>query len=166
MLIGLISDTHDLVRPEALAALVGCNQIIHAGDVCRPDVIAALQAIAPVTVVRGNRDKAPWGDSLPLTAFLDPGGIKIYVIHILADLDIDPAAAGVRLVISGHSHQAGLRERNGVYYLNPGSAGRRRFNLPVSLALLKIEESGMQVKFISLGSTIPLGEVPESWTRL
>src|SRR5690348_17262624 len=128
-MVGLISDTHGLIRPEALEALRGSRLIIHAGDVGNEEVIVALRAIAPVVAVRGNIDKSGWPATLPTTEVVGVGGLSIYVLHDLNELDLDPAAAGFRAVISGHSHKPSSEERNGVLYLNPGSAGPRRFNL-------------------------------------
>ena len=114
MLIGVISDTHNLVRPEALAALEGVEQILHGGDVCQPQVLEALREVAPVSAVRGNRDQGDWADALPLELTLNLAGAKIYLVHILKSITVDPAAAGIHLVVGGHSHRAGLRERQGV----------------------------------------------------
>jgi putative phosphoesterase len=150
MLVGLISDTHNLVRPEALAALTGVEQILHGGDVCQPQVLEALQEIAPVYAVRGNRDQGEWADALPLELTLDLAGSRIHVVHILKSITVDPVAAGIHVVISGHSHRAGIRERQGVLYVNPGSAGPRRFSLPISLARLTIEDGRLDVEFVDL----------------
>jgi uncharacterized protein len=148
--VGVISDTHGLLRPAALAALAGCDLIIHAGDVGRPEILDALWAIAPVTAVRGNVDYGPWADALPLTEVAAAGQHLLYVLHDLEQLAIDPAAAGFAAVISGHSHQPLLERRKGVLYLNPGSAGPRRFSLPVSLARLQATGAGLQGELISL----------------
>lgn len=137
--IGLISDTHGLLRPEALAFLRGCDHIIHAGDICEPGVLEALATLAPVTAVRGNNDRGAWADALPVSTWLNIGEVTIHVIHDLAELDIDPAAAGVQVVVSGHSHQPLIEEREGVLFVNPGSAGPRRFRLPITLAELQID---------------------------
>jgi uncharacterized protein len=150
MLIGLISDTHNLVRPEALAALEGVEQILHGGDVCQPQVLEALREVAPVSVVRGNRDQGEWADALPLELTLDLAGAKIHMVHILKSITVDPATAGVQLVVSGHSHRAGMRERQGVLYVNPGSAGPRRFSLPISLARVTIEDGRLDIEFVDL----------------
>ena len=130
--IGLISDTHGLLRPRALEALAGSDLIIHAGDVGDPAILEALRRIAPLTAVRGNIDKAEWAPLLPETAVVE----DIYVLHNLHDLALDPAAGGFRAVVSGHSHKPGSFQRNGVLYINPGSAGPRRFRLPVTVARL------------------------------
>lgn len=137
--IGVISDTHGLVRPEAVRFLKGSDSIIHCGDICDPEVIAALAHIAPVTAVRGNNDCGPWAQDLPESDLIRFGAIHVYVIHDLSQIDIDPVAAGVSVVLSGHSHKPNIESRDGVLYLNPGSAGPRRFQLPVSVAELFIE---------------------------
>lgn len=145
MRVGLISDTHGLLRPEALSFLRGSDHIIHAGDIgsatCpAPDILDALAAIAPLTVVRGNNDRGAWARSIPETAILRLGPVAIYVIHDLKALPVDPADEGLRVVVSGHSHKPVRSERDGVMYVNPGSAGRRRFTLPVSVAELLVED--------------------------
>jgi hypothetical protein len=150
MIIGVISDTHGLLRPEAVDALRGSERIIHAGDLGGRDVLDELAAIAPVTAVRGNIDKGAWAKTLPETQVLDAGGILIYVLHDLAQLDLKPEAAGFRVVISGHSHTPTEETRSGVLYLNPGSAGPRRFKLPVSLARLVIDKAQARVEFVIL----------------
>jgi putative phosphoesterase len=137
--VGVISDTHGLVRPEAVEFLTGSDSIIHCGDVCDPKVIAALTLIAPVTAVRGNNDTGDWAQGLPESELIRFGEICIYAVHDLSQIDIDPIAAGVSVVLSGHSHKPLLEARDGVIYLNPGSAGPRRFKLPVSVAELIIE---------------------------
>jgi len=136
-LVGVISDTHGLMRPAALAALRGADRIIHAGDVGSEEVLAALRALAPVTAVRGNVDRGPLG-RLRRREVVEAGGASLYVIHDVGDLDLDPEAAGVRAVISGHSHQPCIRRAGAVLYLNPGSAGPRRFSLPISVARLTL----------------------------
>ncbi len=137
--VGVISDTHGLVRPEALEFLRGCTSIIHCGDICNPEVLAALAVIAPVSAVRGNNDTGPWAQRLPETELIRCGEVFVYAIHDLSHLDLDPVAAGVSVVLSGHSHKPHLESRNGVVFMNPGSAGPRRFKLPVSIAELVIE---------------------------
>ena len=132
--IGVISDTHDLIRPEALAALAGSELIIHAGDICAEPVLAELRKIARVIAVRGNNDRGSWAQSLAVNEVVEVGGKLIYVLHNLDELDLDAKAAGFSLVITGHSHAPSLTEKDGVMYLNPGSAGPRRFSLPISLA--------------------------------
>ena len=139
MKIGLISDTHGLVRPEALQALAGVDRIIHAGDVGGAKVIEALSGIAPVDVVRGNNDKDPWGAQLPSSLALEFEGVGIHVLHDVKELDVDAAAAGFHVVIAGHSHKPVIAERDGVLFVNPGSAGRRRFSLPVTVGYLMVE---------------------------
>jgi uncharacterized protein len=148
--IGIISDTHGLMRPQALRALQGSRLIIHAGDVGRPEILDALRAIAPVTAIKGNIDRAPGTSELPATAIVEAGLASIYVLHDLNDLDLDPAAAGFQIVISGHSHQPVQSERSGVLYINPGSAGPRRFRLPVTVARLNLAVSPWEVKFCDI----------------
>jgi uncharacterized protein len=149
-IIGLISDTHSLMRHTALAALEGCDLIIHAGDVGKPEVVEQLRAVAPVVAVRGNIDKGAWASRLPLTAVVEAHLARIYVLHDLQQLDLDPAAAGFHIVVSGHSHKAGRTERDGVMYVNPGSSGPRRFRLPITLARLDLRHSPWRVEFIDL----------------
>ena len=144
ILIGVISDTHGLLRPEAIAALRGSEHIIHAGDVGSPEILEQLAAIAPVTAVRGNIDKGAWSRHLPETAVLEVSGISIYVLHDLAQLDLKPKAAGFAAVISGHSHVPKQEVRDRVLYFNPGSAGPRRFKLPVSVGKLMLEDGGVR----------------------
>lgn len=148
--IGLISDTHGLLRPEALHALDGVGLIIHAGDVGKPEILDALKLLAPVVAVRGNIDKGGWAAALPLTATAAAGSAAVYVLHDLQQLDLDPAAAGFQVVVSGHSHKASRTERGGVLYLNPGSAGPRRFHLPVTVARLDVRQSPWKVEFVDL----------------
>jgi putative phosphoesterase len=150
ILIGVISDTHGLLRPEAIAALRGSEHIIHAGDVGSPEILERLAAIAPVTAVRGNIDKAPWSRKLPETAVLELGGISIYVLHDLAQLDLKPKAAGFAAVVSGHTHVPKQETRDGVLYFNPGSAGPRRFKLPVSVGKLILEDGGVRGELLDL----------------
>ena len=138
--IGLISDTHGLLRPEALAFLQGCHHIVHAGDIGNPAVLAALAAIAPLTAVRGNNDTGAWASGLRETEIVQLGETTLYVIHDLAQLQIDPIATGVRAVVSGHSHRPRIEERDGVLYVNPGSAGPRRFRLHIALGELRVQE--------------------------
>jgi putative phosphoesterase len=146
MRIGLISDTHGLVRPEALQALAGVERIIHAGDVGGPEVIDALRSIAPVDVVRGNNDKDPWGAKLPSRLALEFEGVRVHVLHDLKEMDVDPAATGFRVVVAGHSHKPVVKERDGVLFVNPGSAGQRRFSLPVTIAYLTISAGTAQAE--------------------
>jgi hypothetical protein len=140
--IGLISDTHGLLRPEALSFLAGCDQIVHAGDIGSAAILDTLAGIAPLTAVRGNNDTAGWAAGLPDTALLQAGGILLYALHDLAQLAIDPASRGLRVVVSGHSHKPKIEARHGVLFVNPGSAGPRRFSLPVSAAELLVDEEG------------------------
>lgn len=148
--IGLISDTHGLVRPEALAALAGCAHIVHGGDVGDGEVLRVLASIAPVTAVRGNNDHGPWAQALRETELVEAGGIFLYAVHDIAELDIDPAAAGVQVVVSGHSHRPRMEERDGVWFANPGSAGPRRFSLPVSVGEVVIEGGRVTARSILL----------------
>jgi uncharacterized protein len=148
--IGLISDTHGLLREEALDALRGSDLIIHAGDVGDPEILESLRKIAPVVAVRGNVDTAEWAKALPETAVVETAAANIYVLHDSKALDLDPAAAGFRIVVSGHSHKPGQIERNGVTYINPGSAGPRRFTLPISVACLDLGVRPWRLEFIDL----------------
>ncbi|MGE5054796.1 MAG: metallophosphoesterase family protein [Acidobacteriota bacterium] len=150
MLIGVISDTHGLLRPGALEALRGSKLIIHAGDVGAPEILDLLREIAPVTAVRGNIDKAPWARKLPETEVVEVAGISLYVLHDLAKLDLNPAAAGFRVVIYGHSHVPKQEKHEGVLYFNPGSAGPRRFKLPISLGRLMIEGGSLRGEIVSI----------------
>ncbi len=136
--VGVISDTHGLIRPEALAALQGADIIVHAGDVGNADVLTALAAIAPVSAVRGNNDRGAWARMLTDTAAVQAGDAWLYVLHDIHELDLDPKAAGFAAVIAGHSHRPSLSDRNGVLYVNPGSAGPRRFTLPVTVVRLHV----------------------------
>jgi len=147
-IIGVISDTHGLLRPEAKDALAGCDAIVHAGDIGQPQVLDELTAIAPVTAIRGNVDK--WAVDLPDTEVVEIAGRYLYVIHDLKALDLDPSAAGFDAVISGHSHAPSVDTRDGVLYLNPGSAGPRRFKLPVALARLTVRDAGLDAEIIEL----------------
>ncbi len=148
MMIGLISDTHGLVRPEALAALRGCEAIVHAGDIGKPEVLDKLRELAPLTAIRGNVDT--WATDLPDTAVVSFEGVRLYVIHDVKTLELDPRAAGFAAVISGHSHVPKAETRDGVLYLNPGSAGPRRFKLPISVATLRVSEHGLEPELVTL----------------
>jgi putative phosphoesterase len=148
--VGLISDTHGLLRPEATAFLRGSDFIIHAGDIGESGVLAELNAIAPVTAVRGNNDKGAWAEAIPETEVLQVGEVFLYVLHNLAELDLDPVAAGFRVVVSGHSHRPSVERRDGVLYVNPGSAGPRRFKLPVSVADLQIDGASVKARLTSV----------------
>lgn len=150
ILIGVISDTHGLLRPEALEALRGSQHIIHAGDVGEAEILDQLAAIAPATAIRGNIDTGAWARKLPETEVVEIAGVSIYVLHDLAKLDLKPEAAGFNLVVSGHSHVPKQETRNGVLYLNPGSAGPRRFKLPVSVARIAIEGARVAAEILIL----------------
>ena len=150
-IIGLISDTHGLLREDALTALNRSDLIIHAGDVGKAGIIERLRAIAPVVAVRGNIDQGAWASELPLTAVVEARSALIYVLHDIQQLDLDPAA-DINIVVSGHSHKPSQTERNGVMFLNPGSAGPRRFKLPVTVARLNLRESPWSVQFIDLSA--------------
>lgn len=149
-IIGVISDTHGLVRPEARAALEGCELIVHAGDIGKPEVLEELSRIAPVVAVRGNSDRGAWAKALRKTEVVQAGEFYLYVLHDLHELNLDPGAADFKAVISGHSHRPRIEEKDGVMFLNPGSAGPRRFNLPVSLARLHIREDKLDADIIEL----------------
>jgi uncharacterized protein len=138
--IGLISDTHNLLRPEARLALAGVDHIIHAGDICGDAVLAQLAQIAPVVAVRGNNDRGAWTQSLPEQETVELGGVKIHVVHDLHDLEPAPEASGIQVVVTGHSHRPAVKKERGVLYVNPGSAGPRRFKLPISLGFLEIDD--------------------------
>jgi len=148
--IGLISDTHDLLRPEALAFLRGCDHIIHGGDICEQRILDALAGVAPLTVVRGNNDRGTWARDIPETAWFELDGVRIYAIHNLAELSVDPVAAGVHVVVSGHSHRPLAQQREGVLYINPGSAGPRRFRLPICAAELLVVGGAITSRIVEL----------------
>jgi uncharacterized protein len=148
--IGLISDTHGLLRPEALSFLQGSDVIVHAGDIGNAGVLEALVGIAPVTAVRGNNDTGSWADALPETALLRFGAVLLYALHDLAALDIAAHGNGIRVVVSGHSHRPRIEERDGVLYLNPGSAGPRRFRLPVSVAEIVVDGASITPRIVEL----------------
>jgi uncharacterized protein len=149
LLLGIVSDTHGLLRQELLDALRGVDLILHAGDIGTPETLDGLRQLAPVRAVRGNVD-GRWAAALPETAVVEFGGIQLYLLHDLERLDLDPASAGFQVVISGHTHQPTAFRRDGVLYLNPGSAGPRRFRLPISLALLPIVQGQPQPQFLHL----------------
>jgi uncharacterized protein len=149
-LAGVISDTHGLLRPQALEALSGAELIIHAGDIGNQEVLQELHRLAPTYAVRGNMDYHPWASGLPRSRIVAAGNVFLYVVHELTALDFDPAAAGLRAVIFGHSHSPAMEEKNGVLYLNPGSAGPRRFRLPVTLARLLITDDTLQPELVHL----------------
>jgi uncharacterized protein len=149
-IIGLISDTHGLLRPEALRALDGSDLIIHAGDVGGPEILEELRRLAPVVAVKGNVDMDPWCGDLPETAVAETGSSLIYVLHDVKALDLKPAGAGIAMVVSGHSHKPVCEERDGVLYVNPGSAGPRRFNLPVTVARVDLRQNPWRVAYVEL----------------
>ena len=153
--IGVISDTHGMFRPEIAAVFAGVELIIHAGDIGGSLVMMELKKIAPVSTVRGNMDKALWCNELPATDVVTVGNVHLYVLHDLADLDLDPSAAGFTAVIYGHSHRQAQETRNDVLYFNPGSAGPRRYNLPASVGLITIENSRIRGEIISLPEAEP-----------
>lgn len=150
MIIGVISDTHGLLRPEALDSLRGSDHIIHAGDVGKPEILDQLRKIAPVTAVRGNVDTERWAKRIPLTEVVQFGGFSVYVLHVLDQLDLKPEAAGFSAVIYGHSHVPKQEMKNGVLYFNPGSAGPRRFKLPITVGRLFIDKSKLQGEIIPI----------------
>jgi uncharacterized protein len=149
--VGLISDTHGLMRPEALSALEGVAHIVHAGDIGSASVLEQLSAIAPITVVRGNNDKDAWAKKIPEHDVLEVENVSIYVLHDLKELDLDPAEAGFAAVIAGHSHKPAVTEKNGVLYVNPGSAGPRRFKLPIAVGVLEIDGRKIRASIHELG---------------
>lgn len=151
MLIGVISDTHGLLRPEALDALRGSELIVHAGDVGDPGILDELRATAPVIAVRGNIDRGAWADELARSEWIEAAGSSIYVLHDVNQLDLVPAACGLGVVISGHSHKPSIRKVDGVLYLNPGSAGPRRFKLPITVARLRVSERDIEAELVQLG---------------
>ena len=151
--IGLISDTHGLLRPQALRALEGSDLIIHAGDVGNPEILETLKTLAPVFAVRGNVDTEPWALALPETEVIETDSATIYVLHDVHALDLDPIAAGFHIIVSGHSHKPARTEHGGVLFLNPGSAGPRRFDLPVTIARLDLSQKPWSVAFIDLMGT-------------
>ena len=148
--VGLVSDTHGLLRPEVRAFLVGCDYIVHGGDVGAAGILEQLAAMAPLIAVRGNNDTQPWAARLRETELIRVGNVFVYVIHDLARLDIEPGAAGVRVIVSGHSHKPLVRERDGVLYVNPGSCGPRRFKLPISVGELMVSGSGVEARTVDL----------------
>ena len=153
--IGVISDTHGLVRPEALEALRGCGHIIHAGDMGDPRILERLSRLAPVTAVRGNVDGGAWARKIPRTDVVEIQGFTIYVLHNLAELDLNPESAGFRAVIYGHSHVPRQEFKNGVLYFNPGSAGPKRFHLPISVGKLLVESGKLRAEILELAAAKP-----------
>ena len=156
--IGVISDTHGLLRPEATAFLRGCDHIVHGGDIGKPEVLATLNELAPVTAIRGNIDHGDWAAALPQTRRVTLAGICLYLLHDLAELDIDPVAHGVDVVVSGHSHRPLVTRCDGVLYLNPGSAGPRRFKLPIAVAEIVVDGRAIEPRIAELG----VGETGEA----
>ena len=148
--IGLISDTHGLLRPEAVAFLRGSDFIVHGGDIGREDILDELATLAPVTAVRGNNDTGPWAGAMPETEVLQVGEVFIYVVHDLAELAVDPVTAGFQVVVSGHSHRPSVTERDGVLYVNPGSSGPRRFKLPITVGELMVAEKSVRARVVEL----------------
>lgn len=148
--IGVISDTHNLLRPEATAFLRGCHHIVHAGDICHESTLHELSRIAPITAVRGNNDKGAWAEALAVAEFIQFGEVFVHVIHDLAELDIDPGSAGVHVVVSGHTHKPLIEEKGGVLFVNPGSAGPRRFSLPISIGEIIINGSSVSARTVEL----------------
>lgn len=148
--VGLISDTHNLLRPEAKGWAAGCDFIVHAGDICNPGIIRELEELAPVTAVRGNNDKGAWANRLKDTELLKVGDVLIYVIHDRAKIDPDTIASGVQVVVYGHSHKPAVTMRGKVLFINPGSAGPRRFKLPISVAEIEIEGSSFSGRLVEL----------------
>jgi uncharacterized protein len=150
VIIGVISDTHGLIRPQAVAALAGSDLIIHAGDVGKPEVLERLGDLAPMFVVRGNIDTGSWAARLPLTQRVEAGGLALFVLHEIAQLNLDPAGAGFAAVVFGHSHRPLIETRDGVLFLNPGSAGPRRFRLPITIARIRVSDRQMRPEIVEL----------------
>ena len=150
IVLGVISDTHGLLRSEAVDALRGVDRILHAGDVGAPEILKELESIAPVTAVRGNVDSGGWARKLPLSEVIEVEGVSIYMLHIFEKLDLKPEAAGFRVVVYGHSHVPKIEEKNAVLYFNPGSAGPRRFKLPVTVGRLTVEKDVVRSEIIEL----------------
>ena len=150
MRVGLISDTHGLLRPEARAFAAGCDYIIHGGDIGSAAILDELSALAPLIAVKGNNDRQAWAAHLPPTEMVRVGGVFIYVIHDLSQLDIEPHAAGAHVVVSGHSHKPRIEHREGILYVNPGSCGPRRFNLPISVGEIHIEDTKVRARTVKL----------------
>lgn len=148
--IGLLSDTHGLLRPEALAFLRGSDHIVHGGDICDPQILDALAALAPLTAVRGNNDHGPWAERLPETTVVQIGALRLCAIHDLAQLRLDLVAADVQVVVSGHSHKPLVETRGGVLYVNPGSCGPRRFKLPIAVAELQVDGRAVSARIVEL----------------
>jgi putative phosphoesterase len=152
--VGLISDTHGLLRPEMRAFLLGCDYIVHGGDVGGGEILDELAAMAPLIAVRGNNDTAPWAARLPVSELIRVGDVFLYVIHNLEELDIDPGAAGVRVVVSGHSHRPMIEQRDGILYVNPGSCGPRRFDLPISFGEITASGNAVRARILDLSGEV------------
>jgi uncharacterized protein len=150
VIVGVIADTHGLLRPQALELLRGSGHIIHAGDIGAPEIVPALEQVAPVTAIRGNIDRQAWAQRFPETEVVELAGLHIYVIHDVQALDLNPKAAGFAIVISGHSHRPRQQLKDGVLYFNPGSAGPRRFNLPITLGRLEISKGNVKGEILNL----------------
>ena len=148
--VGLISDTHGLLRPEAVTFLRGSDYIVHAGDIGDANILRELNALAPVTAVRGNNDRGPWTEAIPESQVLQVNDVFIYILHNMAELDLDPIAAGFQVVVSGHSHQPSVEKRDGVLYINPGSSGPRRFKLPIAVAELDVAGHSLRARVVEL----------------
>ena len=157
MRVGLVSDTHGLLRPELLAFLRGSDYIVHGGDFCDAAVLDALRAIAPVTAVRGNNDRGAWAAGLRESELFRLGDVLLYAIHDLAEIDLEPGAAGVQVVVSGHSHRPAIEQRDGVLYVNPGSAGPRRFRLPISAGELIVDAGRVSARIVEFGGSTNAG---------
>jgi putative phosphoesterase len=149
-IVGVLADTHNLLRPEAVEVLKNADLIIHAGDICRPEIIEELKNLAPLIVVRGNNDRGRWSEDIPIYKAVEIDEILVYVIHDIKDLNAYPAPPGANVVISGHSHKPLIKQRNDILYVNPGSAGPRRFNLPVSMAKLTIKRNVVSPELIQM----------------
>jgi uncharacterized protein len=158
--VGLVSDTHGLLRADARAFLVGCDYIVHGGDVGGPKILDELAVMAPLIAVRGNNDTEPWAAHLPATELIRVGNVFVYVIHNLAELDIDPGAAGIRVVVSGHSHKPMIEERDGVLYVNPGSCGPRRFKLPISVGEVIVSGRAVNARIVDLSGGVHAAAAP------
>jgi len=161
-LVGLISDTHGLTRPEALDALRHSDLIVHCGDIGNPSVLEALRSLAPVRAIRGNNDRGAWAASLPASDVVEVGAHTIYVLHDLAELDLDPAAAGVTAVVSGHSHKPVIQKKGEILFVNPGSAGPRRFSLPTTVARLAFHSGACSAEIVQLDVPQPRRKQPRS----
>ena len=150
MRLGVISDTHGLLRPQAVQALRGCDALLHAGDIGSSEILEALRSLAPVTAVRGNNDNSPWARELPLAVTIEVDGVRVHTLHEIKLLAVDPAAEGLRVIVSGHSHRPAMETRAGVLYFNPGSAGPRRFTLPVAVGILEISRGTVSARIIEI----------------